>query len=71
VADFFKKSALLLEILVSILLMDYYLLGFRLSRKMEESRNKTISNFRKENAKPLKKVFREFVLLCKLIKGFG
>ena len=27
--------------------------------------NKTISNFRKENAKPLKKVFREFVLLCK------
>ena len=34
--------------------------------------NKTISNFRKENAKPLKKVFREFVLLCKeldLISG--
>jgi transposase len=29
--------------------------------------NKTISNFRKENAKPLKKVFREFVLLCKNI----
>jgi len=28
---------------------------------------KTISNFRKENAKPLKKVFREFVLLCKNI----
>ena len=27
--------------------------------------NKTISNFRKENAKALKKVFREFVLLCK------
>ena len=27
--------------------------------------SKTISNFRKENAKPLKKVFREFVLLCK------
>lgn len=27
--------------------------------------NKTISDFRKENAKPLKKVFREFVLLCK------
>jgi len=27
--------------------------------------NKTISNFRKENAKPIKKVFREFVLLCK------
>ena len=26
---------------------------------------KTISDFRKENAKPLKKVFREFVLLCK------
>ena len=26
---------------------------------------KTISNFRKENSKPLKKVFREFVLLCK------
>ena len=34
--------------------------------------NKTISNFRKENANPLKKVFREFVLLCKeleLIRG--
>ena len=33
---------------------------------------KTISDFRKENAKPLKKVFREFVLLCKdleLIRG--
>ncbi len=29
--------------------------------------NKTISNFRKENAKPLKKVFREFVLLCKSV----
>jgi len=27
--------------------------------------NKTISNFRKENSKALKKVFREFVLLCK------
>jgi len=27
--------------------------------------NKTISDFRKENAKALKKVFREFVLLCK------
>ncbi len=27
--------------------------------------NKTIANFRKENAEPLKKVFREFVLLCK------
>ena len=27
--------------------------------------NKTIANFRKENAKPLKKVFREFVLLCR------
>ncbi len=26
---------------------------------------KTIANFRKENAKPLKRVFREFVLLCK------
>jgi len=26
---------------------------------------KTIADFRKENAKPLKKVFREFVLLCK------
>ena len=26
---------------------------------------KTISDFRKENSKPLKKVFREFVLLCK------
>jgi len=26
---------------------------------------KTIANFRKENSKPLKKVFREFVLLCK------
>jgi transposase len=26
---------------------------------------KTIANFRKENGKPLKKVFREFVLLCK------
>jgi len=26
---------------------------------------KTISNFRKENSEPLKKVFREFVLLCK------
>ncbi len=34
--------------------------------------NKTISNFRKENAKSLKRVFREFVLLCKeldLISG--
>ena len=26
---------------------------------------KTIANFRKDNAKPLKQVFREFVLLCK------
>ena len=26
---------------------------------------KTIANFRKENSKPLKKVFREFVILCK------
>jgi len=26
---------------------------------------KTIADFRKENSKPLKKVFREFVLLCK------
>ncbi len=26
---------------------------------------KTIANFRKENSKPLKKVFREFTLLCK------
>ena len=26
---------------------------------------KTIANFRKENNNPLKKVFREFVLLCK------
>jgi len=26
---------------------------------------KTIANFRKENAKPLRQVFREFVLLCK------
>jgi len=34
--------------------------------------NKTISNFREENTKPLKKVFREFVFLCKeldLIRG--
>jgi len=30
--------------------------------------NKTISNFRKENAKPLKKVFREFVLLCRKLE---
>ena len=27
--------------------------------------SRTIANFRKENAKPLKKVFREFVILCK------
>lgn len=35
-------------------------------------RYKTIANFRKDNAKPLKRVFREFVLLCKelsLIEG--
>ena len=33
--------------------------------------NRTISNFRKENAKPLKKVFREFVLLCKELELIG
>jgi hypothetical protein len=35
-------------------------------------RYRTIADFRKDNAKPLKKVFREFVLLCKeltLIQG--
>jgi transposase len=58
-----------------------YLNKVRSSRKLETeiSRNiemmwlcsnlkpsyKTISNFRKENSKALKKVFREFVLLCK------
>jgi len=58
-----------------------YLNKIRSSRKLEQEikrnieimwlcagltpSNKTISNFRKENAKPLKKVFREFVLLCK------
>ena len=58
-----------------------YLNKIRSSRKLEQEikRNiemmwlcagltpsyKTISDFRKENAKPLKKVFREFVLLCK------
>lgn len=29
---------------------------------------KTIADFRKENSKPLKKVFREFVLLCKEVE---
>jgi len=58
-----------------------YLNRIRSSRKLEteikrniemmwlcaglKASNKTISNFRKENAKSLKKVFREFVLLCK------
>ncbi len=58
-----------------------YLNKIRSSRKLEQEikrniemmwlcagltpSNKTISNFRKENAKALKKVFREFVLLCK------
>ena len=58
-----------------------YLNKIRSSRKLEQEikrniemmwlcagltpNNKTISNFRKENAKALKKVFREFVLLCK------
>jgi len=65
-----------------------YLNKIRSSRKLEQeiSRNiemmwlcsglkpryKTIANFRKDNAAPLKKVFREFVLLCKeltLIEG--
>ena len=58
-----------------------YLNKIRSSRKLEQEikrniemiwlcanlkpSNKTISNFRKENSKALKRVFREFVLLCK------
>ena len=58
-----------------------YLNRIRSSRKLEseikrnvemmwlcaglEPKYKTIADFRKENSKPLKKVFREFVLLCK------
>jgi len=58
-----------------------YLNKIRSSRKLEQETkrniemiwlcanlkpsNKTISNFRKENSKALKRVFREFVLLCK------
>ncbi len=61
-----------------------YLNKIRSSRKLEQEidRNiemmwlcaglkpkyKTIANFRKDNAKPLKRVFREFVLLCKELK---
>ena len=61
-----------------------YLNKVRSSRKLEQEidrniemmwlcaglkpRYKTIANFRKDNAKPLKRVFREFVLLCKELK---
>ena len=61
-----------------------YLNKIRSSRKLEQEidrniemmwlcaglkpRYKTIANFRKDNAKPLKRVFREFVLLCKELK---
>ncbi len=65
-----------------------YLNKVRSSRKLEQEidrniemmwlcaglkpRYRTIADFRKDNAKPLKRVFREFVLLCKelaLIEG--
>ena len=61
-----------------------YLNKVRSSRKLEQEidrniemmwlcaglkpRYKTIANFRKDNAQPLKRVFREFVLLCKELK---
>ena len=64
-----------------------YLNKVRSSRKLEQEidrniemmwlcaglkpRYKTIANFRKDNAKPLKRVFREFVLLCKELTLIG